>query len=75
VFASDDLPPYLTIAVVGHVVIPALVWFDLRFAPPLWVEASVWLPLTIALSVALLPRMKGASVGLAWASNTVHLDP
>ena len=73
-FASDDLPPYLTIAVVGHVVVPAFLWFDFRFAPQLWIEASLWIPLRLALSLALLPPMKGASIGLAWASGTVRQE-
>ena len=71
-FASDDLPPYLTIVVVGHIVVPAFLWFDGRYAPELSVEALIWLPLSIALSLALLPSMKGASIGLAWASGTVR---
>jgi uncharacterized protein (DUF983 family) len=71
-FASDDLPPYLTVAVVGHVVVPAYIWFDLRFTPQLWIEVLLWVPLTLALSLALLPRMKGASIGLAWASGTMR---
>jgi uncharacterized protein (DUF983 family) len=70
VFASDDLPPYLTIAAVGHTIVPAFLWFDSRFVPALWVEASIWLPLTVALSLLVLPSMKGASLGLAWASDT-----
>jgi uncharacterized protein (DUF983 family) len=73
-FASDDLPPYLTIALVGHTVVPAFIWFDWRYAPALWVEASIWLPLSIALSLVLLPSMKGVSVGLAWASGTLRQE-
>ncbi len=73
-FASDDLPPYLTIALVGHTIVPAYLWFDWQYAPALWIEASIWLPLSIALSVILLPSMKGASVGLAWASGTLRQE-
>ncbi len=73
-FASDDLPPYLTIAVVGHIVVPAFLWFDWRYTPKLWIETLLWVPLSLALSLALLPRMKGASIGLAWASGTVRQE-
>ena len=71
-FPSDDLPPYLTIAVVGHTVVPSLMWVDLIYAPPTWIEAAIWLPVATAMSLALLPRMKGASIGLAWASDIVR---
>jgi uncharacterized protein (DUF983 family) len=31
------------------------------------VHAALWLPLAVALSLWLLPRIKGAIVGLQWA--------
>jgi uncharacterized protein (DUF983 family) len=34
VYPSDDFPPYLTILVVGHVVVPLFIWSD-RYEPPL----------------------------------------
>ncbi len=73
-FASDDLPPYLTIVAVGHVVVPASIWFDSRYMPQLWIETLLWVLLSLALSLALLPRMKGASIGLAWALGTVRQE-
>lgn len=66
-YPVDDFPPYLTILLVGHLVVPSLIWSDLRFEPALWLQAAIWLPLTLILSLALLPRMKGASAGLCWA--------
>jgi uncharacterized protein (DUF983 family) len=68
-FPSDDLPPYLTIAVVGHTVIPAFMWVDFTFRPEIWVQTAIWLPITTVLTLVLLPRMKGASIGLAWAAD------
>jgi uncharacterized protein (DUF983 family) len=63
----DDAPPYFTILIVGHVIVGAILPVERAFAPPLWVHAVVWLPLTLAMSLALLPRIKGAIVGLQWA--------
>jgi hypothetical protein len=31
------------------------------------VQAAVWLPLTLILTLLLLPRVKGALIGLQWA--------
>ena len=38
---------------------------------PFWVPALVWSALALASSLALLPRIKGALVGLQWA-NRMH---
>ena len=64
---ADDAPPYVTILIVGHVVIGAMLAVDIAYAWPMWLHALVWLPLTIALSLALLPVVKGALIGLQWA--------
>jgi uncharacterized protein (DUF983 family) len=74
VYPSDDFPPYLTIFLVGHVVVPAFIWSDLRFAPSLWLQGAIWLPLTALLCVALLPMMKGATSGLCWAVGLVRSE-
>jgi uncharacterized protein (DUF983 family) len=30
---------------------------------------AIWMPLTLMLTLALLPRIKGAIIGLQWALN------
>lgn len=64
---ADDAPPYFTILIVGHVVVGAILPVERAFQPPLWLHAALWLPLTLVLSLLLLPRIKGAIVGLQWA--------
>lgn len=64
---ADDLPPYLTILIVGHVVVSGLLLTERLLAPPMWVEAAVWLTITLVLSLALLRPLKGAVVALQWA--------
>jgi len=64
---ADDLPAYVTIFAVGHIIIPALLLIERLAEPPLWLHAAVWLPLATALALWLLPRFKGAVVGLQWA--------
>lgn len=71
-YPSDDMPPYLTIAIVGHVVIPLFMWVDHSFTPPLWVEFAIWLPLTVLLTITLLPFVKGGVIGLCWATGIVR---
>jgi uncharacterized protein (DUF983 family) len=61
---ADDAPPYFTIIVVGHIVIPSMLILERTVAPPLWVDMALWLPLTLVLALALLRPIKGATVGL-----------
>ncbi|WP_295555147.1 DUF983 domain-containing protein [uncultured Hyphomicrobium sp.] len=64
---ADDAPPYFTMVVVGHVVIGGVLVLEKAFAPPSWVHLALWMPLTVALSLVLLPRVKGTLIGLQWA--------
>ena len=64
---ADDAPPYFTIVIVCHVIIAGILVLEQAFAPPTWVQLAIWLPLTVAMSLLLLPRVKGALVGLQWA--------
>lgn len=64
---ADDAPPYFTIFIVGHLIVGGVLAVEQAFHPQPWVQAIVWLPLTVILSLLLLPRIKGALVGLQWA--------
>jgi uncharacterized protein (DUF983 family) len=64
---ADDAPPYFTILIAGHIIVPLLMAVELAYSPPLWLHFLIWLPLTAALSLALLPMTKGAIIGLQWA--------
>jgi uncharacterized protein (DUF983 family) len=65
---ADDAPPYLTMLIVGHVIVAGvLAAEDIFPQSPLWLDALIWLWLTLILSLALLPRIKGALVGYQWA--------
>jgi uncharacterized protein (DUF983 family) len=64
---ADDAPPYFTIMIAGHVVVPLLMTVELVYAPPIWLHLIIWLPLITILCLALLPRVKGTIVGLQWA--------
>jgi len=69
---ADDLPPYLSIVLVGHLLIFALLDVEMTQATvdPL-LSLAILVPLAIALPLALLPSIKGAVVGLQWA-NRMH---
>ncbi|MFC7048133.1 DUF983 domain-containing protein [Emcibacter nanhaiensis] len=64
---ADDFPPYLTIFIVGHIVVPALVYMEAILHPPTWLQITLWPTVALALSLALLPVLKGGVVGMMWA--------
>ena len=69
---ADDAPPYVTILVVGHLIGAAMLFVEESDGSiPMWVEMLVWPALTLALCLILLPRFKGALIGLQWA-NRMH---
>ena len=64
---ADDAPPYFTMLIVGHVLVGGALALERAFAPSMLVHMLLWLPLTVLLSLWLLPRIKGALIGLQWA--------
>jgi uncharacterized protein (DUF983 family) len=66
---ADDGPAYLTILVVGHLMAPLIHIVFTRFRPEPWVMAVGFSLACIALSVYLLPRLKGVVVGIQWAKR------
>ena len=68
---ADDAPPYFTIMVIGHLIIPLALAFRQLFEPPLMVQFAVWTPILIIATWAFLPRSKGAMIGVQWA-NRMH---
>ena len=71
---SDDVPPYFTIVIVGHLVIPGMLILEQAAAPPLWVHIAIWVPLTLALTLLLLRPVKGATVGLMLSLGLMKED-
>jgi uncharacterized protein (DUF983 family) len=66
---SDDAAPWLTILVVGHVVVPITLAFEMRTSWPDWVSMTLWPILALALAVVVLPRAKGLFLGLIWSTG------
>lgn len=80
---ADDMPPYLSILVVGHLIVGIMLELELHnadIAP--WVYLVTLVPAAIILPLILLPSIKGAVVGLQWANrmhgfagSQLHADP
>jgi uncharacterized protein (DUF983 family) len=66
---ADDGPAYLTILIVGHLFAPAILFVYFRWQPSPWTMAIGFSISVVVLSLMLLPRIKGAIVGLQWAKR------
>lgn len=71
---ADDLPAYLVIVVVGHIMVPLALWIETNFSPSVALQLSIYLPLTLIFSLLLLQPVKGAVVGLQWALRMHGFD-
>lgn len=60
---ADDAPPYFTILITGHVLVPGVLWIEKAYMPPMWVHMAVWLPLFAIICTLLLRPIKGATMG------------
>ncbi len=72
---ADDAPPYFTITLVGHIIVPALLTVEVLWHPALWIHMSLWVPLTIFLCIFFMQPIKGALIGLQWALYMHGFDP
>jgi len=64
---ADDFPPYLTIFLVGHIVVPLLLIVERNYQWSAAVHILVWPTLTVLLSLLILPVVKGGVLGLMWS--------
>lgn len=64
---ADDGPAYLTILIVGHLMAPLLLIVFETWRPDPLVLFTIFAVGCVALSLYLLPRLKGAIVAFQWA--------
>ncbi len=64
---ADDGPAYLTILIVGHIMIPLLHLYFVWYRPEPLVLFTIFAVGSVGLSLYLLPRFKGAVVAFQWA--------
>ena len=71
---ADDLPAYLVIVIVGHIVVPVVLWVETNYSPAIWLQMAIYLPFTFISSLLLLQPVKGAVVGFQWALRMHGFD-
>jgi uncharacterized protein (DUF983 family) len=64
---ADDLPAYLAIFIVGHIVVAGFMATDTWLVLESWQHLAIWIPITVILSLAVLQPIKGGVIGLQWS--------
>jgi uncharacterized protein (DUF983 family) len=64
---ADDLPAYIVVVIVGHIMVGGFLATEMLLSLPNWAHLAIWMPFTILASLALLQPVKGAVIGLQWA--------
>lgn len=66
---ADDLPAYLSIVLVGHIVIGGFMMTDMVWTLSDWTHVAIWTPITLLLAFGTIQPIKGAVIGLQWAAR------
>lgn len=66
---ADDGPAWATILIAGHVMAPLMLFVFVTWRPEGWMMALGFSAALVALSLYLLPRLKGVFVGAQWAKR------
>lgn len=64
---ADDLPPYIVIMILGHVLVGGYMMTDLIFPASTWIHLAIWVPIGLLTSIATIQPVKGGVIGLQWA--------
>lgn len=73
-YPADDGPAYLTIVLVGHVIVAPLLLFPIIWQSPLSISIPVIMGPLALLTLALLPRIKGGWIGMMYALGVKDTD-
>lgn len=66
---ADDLPPYVAITIVGHIIVFLMLHMDMTYHVQPMTYVVTMIPLAIILPLLILQPIKGAIVGLQWANR------
>jgi uncharacterized protein (DUF983 family) len=63
---AGDGPAVFVIMIAGFIVCGAALLVEMRYAPPLWVHAVLWVPLVLLTTIGPLRPLKGLLIALQY---------
>ncbi|MCF6370023.1 DUF983 domain-containing protein [Rhizobium halophilum] len=64
---ADDLPAYLVIFIVGHVLMTGYMLADNFYPISPWAHLAIWVPLAVLAALLTIQPIKGAVISIQWA--------
>ena len=71
---SGDGPAVFVILILGFVVVGLALWVELRYEPPFWVHAALWVPLIVIGALLMLRRFKATLIALQYKHRREDYD-
>lgn len=72
--SADDGPAWVTILVLGHVVVPLMLYFGRDESVPLWIACVILSVIMLIGVYVVLPRAKGLFIALIWMTGATGED-
>lgn len=66
---AGDGPAFFVMFVVGMIIVPLSLIFEIMFTLPMWLHMAVWIPAIIVLSILLLRPFKGVLFAIQWKTK------
>lgn len=64
---ADDLPAYIVIVIVGHVLLGGYLLTDMVFRISPFIHMAIWVPIAVLCAITVIQPVKGGVIGLQWA--------
>ena len=71
---ADDGPAWMTMMLVGHIVTPLMVAYELNQDIPLWISILVWPSLFAITAIITLPFAKAFFVNMIWRGKQDNIQ-
>jgi uncharacterized protein (DUF983 family) len=72
---AGDGPAVFIILIAGFIVVGAALIVEVKFQPPLWVHAALWIPLILAVTLWPLRAMKSLMISLQFHHGAAEARP
>ena len=72
--SADDGPAWVTLLVLGHVIVPLMIYLGREDTIPVWVAIGVLMVVMLVGVYFVLPRAKGMFIALIWATGATGED-
>ena len=71
---SGDGPAVFVILILGFVVVGLALWVELRYEPPFWVHAVIWVPFIVIGALLMLRPFKATLIALQYRHRREDYD-